>query len=97
MTQQKFRLMNSPLTGNMYITTKYKDLGDGNFQAINKIDVTEEFKSINSQTLTRVLERMKNKCYCKSGEGTFISKTKDSKQYCVYCHAKQIIKEEFGE
>ena len=40
------RLMCSPITGNVYIVTKYKDLGDGNYEAIDKVNVSTEFDKI---------------------------------------------------
>lgn len=32
-------------------------------------------------------------CYCKTGEGNFYSKTRDSKQYCAFCWLKSKLKE----
>ena len=38
------RLMQSPMTNSVYIVTKYEDMGDGNYRAIEKYDVTKEFE-----------------------------------------------------
>lgn len=37
------RLMQSSLLGRIYIVTRYDDLGDGEFLAKEKFDVTDEF------------------------------------------------------
>lgn len=40
------RLLRSALTGRVYIVTKYRDLGDGKFNAITKYDCTDEFNAL---------------------------------------------------
>lgn len=43
---QEPKLLHSELTGNVYIVTKYKDLGKGRYEAHVKHDVTGEFEII---------------------------------------------------
>jgi len=40
------RLFRSGLTGRIYITTSYKDLGNGRVISSTKFDVTEDFEAI---------------------------------------------------
>ena len=44
MKKQIPRLMQSPMTNSVYIVTKYEDMGNGNYRAIEKYDVTETFE-----------------------------------------------------
>lgn len=39
-------LMHSPMTGRVYIVTRYKDRGGGRYEAITKYDVTENFLAV---------------------------------------------------
>ena len=54
------RLLRSDFTGNVYIVTKYVDHGDGNFEAQEKYDVTDEFHAIalqsNAQSVSGAVE-----------------------------------------
>lgn len=36
-------LVRGPLSGRIYVVTAYKDLDNGNIEAIKKYDVTEQF------------------------------------------------------
>jgi hypothetical protein len=40
------RLMQSMLSGSVYVVTRYKDLGGGHFYAQQKYDVTPDFDAI---------------------------------------------------
>ena len=40
------RVFESPLTGRIYFTGRYKDLGGGRFEAITKTDVTADVEAI---------------------------------------------------
>lgn len=42
--KQHPRLMKSPLTGRVYVVLKYRDIKDGMFLALEKYDVTADFK-----------------------------------------------------
>ncbi len=42
--RQTPRLMRSEMTGEVYIVTKYESLGEGNYRAKEKFDVTKEFE-----------------------------------------------------
>ena len=42
--RQTPRLMRSDMTGEVYIVTKYESLGEGNYRAKEKFDVTKEFE-----------------------------------------------------
>lgn len=44
--QQTPRLMRGGLSGRVYVVTRYRDLGDGNYEALEKYDVTEEFEAM---------------------------------------------------
>jgi hypothetical protein len=35
--------MLGPLTGRIYVATRYRDLGDGRWEALEKFDVTSNF------------------------------------------------------
>lgn len=39
-------LMQSGLTGRVYVVTSYKDLGEGRIEASKQYDVTEQFDAI---------------------------------------------------
>lgn len=43
---QNPKLLYSEMTGAVYIVTNYKDLGNGNYEAHTKHDVTGEFEII---------------------------------------------------
>jgi hypothetical protein len=49
MSKQSPMLMEGPITKSVFIVTRYKDLGDGTFQAYNKFDVTEQFDMLAEQ------------------------------------------------
>lgn len=38
--------MRGGLSGRVYVVTRYRDLGDGNYEALEKYDVTEEFEAM---------------------------------------------------
>ena len=42
MTNQKPKIMQSPLTDEYYYVNKYKDLGNGNFESLSKRKATKE-------------------------------------------------------
>jgi len=42
--RQTPRLMFSEMTGEVYIVTKYESMGEGNYRAKEKFDVTKEFE-----------------------------------------------------
>lgn len=35
------------------------------------------------------IKKVTERCYCGSGEGSFVSKTKKGKQLCVYCFIRK--------
>lgn len=55
-----------------------------------------KFKNMDD-SLKKILKFLKKRCYCRRGEGTFISKIPDDIGVCVYCHVKNYIEEEFKE
>ena len=42
-------LTRSDFTGTVYVVTKWKDLGDGQIEAVEKYDVTEQFRKLVEQ------------------------------------------------
>jgi hypothetical protein len=42
-------LMESDLTGRVYVVTRYKDRGDGRYEAQTKYDVTDQFLAIHKR------------------------------------------------
>lgn len=44
--KQEPMLMESGLTGRVYVVTSYRDNGDGTFTAREKFDVTEQFDAL---------------------------------------------------
>lgn len=44
--QQPPRLFRGPLSGRVYVVTRYRDLGNGMFEAHEKHDVTDEFLAL---------------------------------------------------
>lgn len=50
--KQQPRLMCSGLTNRVYVVTRYKDLGDGRIEAIEKYDVTEDFVALLPKEVT---------------------------------------------
>ena len=46
MSKQEPMLMESPLTGRVFVVTSYKDNGNGTFTARQKYDVTEQFNAL---------------------------------------------------
>lgn len=48
--KQKPMLMLGPLTGRIYIATRWKDLGGGTFEAIEKFDVTSQFIAVKEES-----------------------------------------------
>ena len=46
MKKQIPRLTQSPITNNVYIVTKYDDMGNGNYCAIEKYDITKVFETL---------------------------------------------------
>lgn len=44
-TEQHPRLLRSGLTGRVYVVTRYKELGDGRFESLEKFDVTDDFQA----------------------------------------------------
>lgn len=49
MPKQEPRIMLGPLTGRIYVATRYKDLGDGKWEALEKYDVTSDFMDIKAE------------------------------------------------
>jgi hypothetical protein len=47
------RLMLGPLTGRIYIATRYKDLGDGKWESLEKYDVTNDFLALYTEATSR--------------------------------------------
>lgn len=45
-TEQHPRLLRSGLTGRVYVVTRYKELGDGRFESLEKFDVTDDFQAL---------------------------------------------------
>lgn len=52
MAKQPPRLMVGGLTNRVYVVTRYRDLGDGCIEALEKFDVTEDFEAILPAGLT---------------------------------------------
>lgn len=44
--KQQPRLMRGGLSGRIYVVTRYRDLGDGFFESLQKYDVTEDFEAL---------------------------------------------------
>lgn len=44
--KQTPRLMRGGLSGRVYVVTKYKDLGNGSVESLEKYDVTDEFTAL---------------------------------------------------
>lgn len=44
--KQHPRLLCSGLTGRVYVVTRYKELGDGRFESLEKFDVTDDFQAL---------------------------------------------------
>jgi hypothetical protein len=42
--------MLGPLTGRIYIATRYRDLGEGRFEALEKFDVTSQFMAVKEES-----------------------------------------------
>lgn len=47
--KQPPRLMRGGLTGRVYVVTRYRDLGDGRYEALAKFDVTEDYEALRSE------------------------------------------------
>ena len=52
-SKQKPRLMLGPLTGRIYCATRYKDLGGGKWEALEKFDVTNNFFTLYEEATAR--------------------------------------------
>ncbi len=48
--KQQPRLMRGGLSGRVFVVTRYKDLGGGTIEALEKFDVTEDFNALLPQT-----------------------------------------------
>lgn len=46
MAKQQPRLMRGGLSGRVFVVTRYKDLGDGLIESLEKFDVTEDFSQV---------------------------------------------------
>lgn len=49
MSKQQPRLLKGGFTGRIYVVTRYKDLGRGLVEALEKYDITEEFMALATQ------------------------------------------------
>lgn len=45
-SKQEPMLMESPLSGRVYVVTRYEASGDGLFMAKEKFDITEQFEAL---------------------------------------------------
>lgn len=44
--RQRPRLLEGGLSGAIYVVTRYKDLGEGRWEASEKFDVTDDFRAL---------------------------------------------------
>jgi len=51
-SKQQPRLMRGGLSGRIYVVTRYRDLGDGLIEALEKYDVTEDFEAVTTERNT---------------------------------------------
>lgn len=46
MSKQQPRLMRGGLSGRVFVVTRYKDLGGGTIEALEKFDVTDDYNAL---------------------------------------------------
>lgn len=51
-------LVRSGATGSVYIVTKYRDHGNGNIEALEKHEVTQQYNTLWKADLARISERI---------------------------------------